>query len=382
MISAGRDGELAFTRKARGDGFLVSTNFNVANPANGDYPCWRYSLATERLSGIRSTDALDIGTVATIMDAVHVASPAVWTNWTVVADLATRTVNVYYFHQFDRPITLRVDDELARRPADVRLSTMFPAETVARADAAYERLAAVRFRARATGLAWLVVVAASVLLVWIGCTKTPDGRWQWTAAALALGPVAAGAWLAAGRGRDRPTAGPWRDAVWSAARAVPPYAAGTVLALSATLVVPAVRQSVGLQLLAVYGLPLVLGWLYRPVFPVNAGVTALAAEPGPAPRPRLLQTIVTGHLTMAGLWLVVMMAFNRIVQTVGPGRWSMVFAWMLAALGSILGGALVAVYFVASPSPSWRRSWWWVVLSLALLAGGAAAGTALSRWLA
>ena len=168
VISAGPDGELVFSRKARGDGFLVSTNFNVANPANGEYPCWRYGLATERLSRIRSTGELDVSKVAAVMDAVHVASPAVFTNWTVVADLVSRTVHVYYFHQFDRPITLRVDDELARRPADVRLSAMFPAETIAQADAAYGRLAAVRLRASVTALAWLIVVLGSVVLVWPG----------------------------------------------------------------------------------------------------------------------------------------------------------------------------------------------------------------------
>jgi hypothetical protein len=39
VISAGPDGEVAFTRKPAGDGFLVSTNFNLANPSNGSYPC-------------------------------------------------------------------------------------------------------------------------------------------------------------------------------------------------------------------------------------------------------------------------------------------------------------------------------------------------------
>jgi hypothetical protein len=33
VISAGPDGEVAFTRKPDGDGFLVSTNFNRANPS-------------------------------------------------------------------------------------------------------------------------------------------------------------------------------------------------------------------------------------------------------------------------------------------------------------------------------------------------------------
>jgi len=59
IISAGNDGEMVFTRKTPGDGFLVSTNFNVANPANAyTYPaggmikpmrCW-VSLLTGRVA--------------------------------------------------------------------------------------------------------------------------------------------------------------------------------------------------------------------------------------------------------------------------------------------------------------------------------------------
>jgi hypothetical protein len=51
IISAGTDGEVVFTRKSPGDGFLVSTNFNIANPANGfGYPCWRYDRAQKLLN--------------------------------------------------------------------------------------------------------------------------------------------------------------------------------------------------------------------------------------------------------------------------------------------------------------------------------------------
>ena len=50
VISAGQDGEIVLTRKDPGYGFLVSTNFNVANPSNAiDYPCWRYDKAHELL---------------------------------------------------------------------------------------------------------------------------------------------------------------------------------------------------------------------------------------------------------------------------------------------------------------------------------------------
>jgi len=54
VIGFGSDGELAFTRKAKGDGHLVSTNFNRAFPENRyvPYPCPRFARASEMLERI------------------------------------------------------------------------------------------------------------------------------------------------------------------------------------------------------------------------------------------------------------------------------------------------------------------------------------------
>ncbi|MBW2410443.1 MAG: hypothetical protein JRF72_11645 [Deltaproteobacteria bacterium] len=73
IISAGTDGEVVFTRKPPGDGFLVSTNFNVANPANGfDYPCWRYDRAQELLGQlVNQGGKLTAQDAASVLDAVH-----------------------------------------------------------------------------------------------------------------------------------------------------------------------------------------------------------------------------------------------------------------------------------------------------------------------
>jgi hypothetical protein len=51
VLSIGADGEFAFTRIKKGNGYLVSTNFNLAYPSNNlAYPCWRYNTATEMLA--------------------------------------------------------------------------------------------------------------------------------------------------------------------------------------------------------------------------------------------------------------------------------------------------------------------------------------------
>jgi predicted dienelactone hydrolase len=140
VISAGPDGRVAFTRKPDGDSCLLSTNFNAANPSNGEYPCWRHSRAQEMLSGIESQEDLTAERVASIMEAVHLESRSGWTLHTMVADLAQRRVYSYAMFQYDAPIVLDVAAEIARAPAPGPLSALFPPEAVRRADQAYQRL--------------------------------------------------------------------------------------------------------------------------------------------------------------------------------------------------------------------------------------------------
>ena len=52
VIGPGPDGELGLTTKARGDGHIVATNFNLANPEHrhGPHPCPRHETATKMLA--------------------------------------------------------------------------------------------------------------------------------------------------------------------------------------------------------------------------------------------------------------------------------------------------------------------------------------------
>ena len=61
VISAGPDGEVAYTRKLPGNGYLVSTNFNLANPGNGT-KSWRYDKATALLAELLKSE--DVTTYA------------------------------------------------------------------------------------------------------------------------------------------------------------------------------------------------------------------------------------------------------------------------------------------------------------------------------
>jgi hypothetical protein len=110
VISAGKNGELAFTKKDEGNGYLVSTNFNLANPDHGRYPCWRYDTATHMLEE-KHTFTLDY--FISILDAVHVEGKSTNTIFSYVFDLRTGDVYIYFFHQFEEVYKTNVPNELA-----------------------------------------------------------------------------------------------------------------------------------------------------------------------------------------------------------------------------------------------------------------------------
>ncbi len=69
VVSANSSGQWAFTRID--SSFLVSTNFNLANTANGWYPCYRYNTATNMLRNIETEGDLTIQACADVLYAVH-----------------------------------------------------------------------------------------------------------------------------------------------------------------------------------------------------------------------------------------------------------------------------------------------------------------------
>jgi len=141
VMSAGPDGELAFTRKAPGDGYLASTNFNRANPDNAynSGPCWRYETAVRMLDRIEGEEDLTVEYFGSILDSVHVESATGNTLYSNVFDLKNGLVHLYYWHQFDEMVTLNVAEELAKAPSPTRIRDLFSQETVDRASEEYRR---------------------------------------------------------------------------------------------------------------------------------------------------------------------------------------------------------------------------------------------------
>ena len=169
VISAGPDGELAFTRKKQGDGHLVSTNFNRANPENAySYPCWRYDRAVEMLDKIEDENDLTVDYFKSILDAVHGEGASGNTLYSNIFDLRNGIIYLYHWHQFDEVVTLDVAEQIAGGPLCIRISDLFSRETVDKALAEYRGYKGEMIIVRKNFvLAWMVLVAGSlVVLIW------------------------------------------------------------------------------------------------------------------------------------------------------------------------------------------------------------------------
>lgn len=139
VISAGADGELAFTRKPPGDGYLISTNINRTKEGLVR-ACRRYRTIDRMLNHLVDQGEISTDAFAGILDAAHqeavflregVLINTVYSN---IFDLQTRQITLCYWFQFDKPLTLELNEELARGPMRVRVSSLFPDTVVQRAE--------------------------------------------------------------------------------------------------------------------------------------------------------------------------------------------------------------------------------------------------------
>ena len=389
VISTGPDGKVAFTRKPAGDGFLVSTNFNLANPSKGGYPCWRHSRAEEMLSEIQDQDELTAERVASIMEAVHVEGPSGWTIYSLVADLRGGLVYVYFMFQYGAPIVLSIDEELAHPQPSRPLSELFPEDTQQRADQAYQRLMARSTRCDAAGFGWLGLVVLSLAVLLLLVRSERRGLAFWVPVIAVLGPVGLLAWLFAARGR-RPRA------LVETVGDLPPYVAGMVVALLVAVLGPMSGEDDRLKLLAFYGVPLATG-----LFLYQAPLLARAAGSGYARSVlrRLPAVLVSANLAVAGLLAISLPLIIWQANYCGLGTFALLQWWAMTVLGALVGGLLLYVYHawavrrgfaawsallwdksqakdvpVIISSPAWRRLWPWVLLSFVVLVAGIVLG--------
>ncbi|MFZ4455288.1 MAG: hypothetical protein ACOYOT_03620 [Bacteroidales bacterium] len=131
VISVNEKGELVFTKKKKSENYLISTNYNRAYPENAlDYPCVRYNKADEMLKRLKSEKGLTVDYFKSILELVHVEGIFNKTLYSNIFDLKKGIIYLYYLHQFDKVVVLKVDEELAKGKINIRIKDLFSQETV------------------------------------------------------------------------------------------------------------------------------------------------------------------------------------------------------------------------------------------------------------
>jgi len=140
VISAGANGEPAFTRKPAGAGYLLSTNFNLAQPERGPVD-WRWDTAGTKLDALRSGQPLTPAYARGILEAVHLRTLTSYTLYSNVIDLKKRRIHLHYMSQFDEVAEIAMAEELGKGKRIVEMREFFSPATAAAGDAAYRRFA-------------------------------------------------------------------------------------------------------------------------------------------------------------------------------------------------------------------------------------------------
>ncbi len=386
IISAGKDGEVVFTRKAPGNGFLVSTNFNVANPLNGyGYPCWRYDKATEMMKQLlEKKSSLDMKNATAVLDAVHMEKGSSWTLETMVADLVDGIMYLYYYYQYDKPVILNIKEELANPREAGPFSSLFQDEVKAEAGKRYKHATGTIRRNIITGKSWCVALIFSIGLLFL-LNHGKKGLKFWLPASIALGPVAV---IAALLTRNPGEKQLFRSALIETTGNLVPLAIGTLLS---TIIVIRLMLSGGssqlIQLLFVI-LPFITAWIlfHGPLLSAagRTGYFRFLFQ-------RLPQVVVTSFLGLAGVFTVSMPLVNKSLamsQVMPLSPWIVLTWWAITAAGSVAGGFLIYFYEIWSVSkgykawmvlngdeivvktPGWGRLWWWILVGISVLIAG------------
>jgi len=130
VISPGLDGELAYTRKAEGDSYIVATNFNRANKNHGGYPCERFDTASFMLQAAQDGGMLGPELCGSILARVSQGDLEAYTLYSSIYDPVEKQIHLYFMRQYDHSATLDVSEALALGEVAAPMSDLFPQHLV------------------------------------------------------------------------------------------------------------------------------------------------------------------------------------------------------------------------------------------------------------
>lgn len=348
VISAGPDGEIAFTRKQKGNGYLISTNFNRANTKNGRYPCWRYDIAVEMLEKIRNEDNLTVDYFRSILDAVHQEGPSVNTVYSNIFDLKNGIIYLYHWNQFYEVAKLDVANELLKAPSPTRIRALFSQETVHKASKKY-----LAYQKKVTAWknvlwVWFFLATGSlVVLIW-DLAHSTQALWGvrviWVLVVALFGPVGLMVYLYSYRQPQRSlelksAVANWRSALGATVFSVVGYAIGITFAFSSFyLILPFNESSLWSVAARLYGMPLLIGLFF---FRVPLIDFAVENRYWIAIRYRFLTEVISLNFILVGLLpvsFILLILCEKNLGMRGPGS---VLFWGVISLSAIAGALTV-----------------------------------------
>ena len=158
VLSAGPDGKVTFTRKDPGDGYLLSTNFNLAQPEKGPVD-FRWETARAKLEAVEQGTELTPAYAMDLMQAVHLEMLTTYTLYQNVLDLSQNKIYLTYMSQYNEIAVIDMEEELSKGQRVVEMREFFSPETAAAGDANYQSFANRFFMAKG------VVIAVGILLI-------------------------------------------------------------------------------------------------------------------------------------------------------------------------------------------------------------------------
>ena len=112
VISLDSKGDMVFTRK--GDRkYIVSTNFNLVNKSNGNYPCERYDVATEICERLVKENNVSLADCEEILEAAHIEyKNEAGTLYSNIFDLKEKKIYLYHIGKFNQKVEFNLSEEL------------------------------------------------------------------------------------------------------------------------------------------------------------------------------------------------------------------------------------------------------------------------------
>ena len=339
---------------------------------------------------------LNVNDVRDVLDGVHVENVTSWTIESMVADLTNGMIYIYFFWQYDKPLIINIKEELKDpRPAG-DLSLLFPEEVQNEASKRYDELQTKGNQCRRFGTLWWMAVILSIVLFFAFSDNRQRKSLVWILALVFLGPLAFISWLIFARNNKSNI---WRNTLQEVFGDLIPVIVAYLLVLTCIILVPAFQANWPLQIVLVFGLPILFSWLIFHTLLLFAKSEVSFVK---FMLLRLPHCITVTWLGMGGITVVSLLLVNLSIQRcqIFPFSFNtLLIWWSVVVLGGFIATILLFFYEfwsvkrrniawtalvekeVKVKTQTWKQLWWVVVVSIIVLLLCLAAAVALNNTL-